>query len=136
MATRLPITLGLALMISTMPSTTHAERYYNPDAKECHALAKTAISVGWPRRETPELRRMAGRESLCRNTAYNPKDPYGGSYCALQINGSNRGYLIRERIIRGDMEELRASPTKCMKAALALWKLYGWRPWAGASSAP
>lgn len=136
MATRLPITAVVALMIFTMPSTAHAERYYNPDARECHALAKVAVSVGWPRREMPELRRIAGRESLCRNTAYNGKDPHGGSYCALQINGSNRGYLIRERIIRADMEELRASPSKCMKAALALWKLYGWRPWAGASSAP
>jgi hypothetical protein len=119
-----------------MTPTAAAARYYNPDAAECHRLAKTAASVGWPRRELPELRRIAGRESLCRNLAYNPRDPHGGSYCAMQINGSNRGYLIRERIIRADMEELRASPTKCLKAALALWKLYGWRPWAGASSAP
>jgi hypothetical protein len=123
-------------MISAMTPTVAAARYYNPDAPECHRLAKTAASVGWPRRELPELRRIAGRESLCRNLAYNPQDPHGGSYCAMQINGSNRGYLIRERIIRRDMEELRASPTKCLKAALALWKLYGWRPWAGASSAP
>ena len=136
MATRLPITLGLALMISTMTPTAAAARYYDPDAKECHTLAKTAAAVGWPRRELPELRRIAARESLCRNLAYNPRDPYGGSYCAMQINGSNRGFLVRERIIRGDMEELRASPTKCLKAALALWKRHGWRPWAGASSAP
>jgi hypothetical protein len=136
MAHRSTLTILAALMISTMTPTVAAARYYNPDAAECHRLAKTAASVGWPRRELPELRRIAGRESLCRNLAYNPRDPHGGSYCAMQINGSNRGYLIRERIIRSDMEELRASPTKCLKAALALWKLYGWRPWAGASSAP
>jgi hypothetical protein len=136
MAHRSTLTILAALMISTMTPTVAAARYYNPDAPECHRLANTAASVGWPRRELPELRRIAGRESLCRNLAYNPRDPHGGSYCAMQINGSNRGYLIRERIIRRDMEELRASPTKCLKAALALWKLYGWRPWAGASSAP
>jgi len=136
MAHRSTLTILAALMINTMTPTVAAARYYNPDAPECHRLAKTAAAVGWPRRELPELRRIAGRESLCRNLAYNPRDPYGGSYCAMQINGSNRGYLIRERIIRRDMEELRASPTKCLKAALALWKLYGWRPWAGASSAP
>jgi len=136
LATRLPITLGLTFMISTMTPSAASARYYNPDARECHALAKTAVAVGWPRRELPELRRIAARESLCRNLAYNPRDPYGGSYCAMQINGSNRGYLIRERIILGDMEELRASPTKCLKAALALWKRHGWRPWAVASSAP
>ena len=111
-------------------------RYYDPDSAACHRLAKTAAAVGWPRRELPELRRIAARESLCRNLALNSKDPWVGSYCAMQINGSNRGYLTRERIIRDDMEELRASPTKCLKAALALWRLYGWRPWAGASSAP
>lgn len=136
MAHRSTLTILAALMINTMTPTVAAARYYNPDAPECHRLAKTAASVGWPRRELPELRRIAGRESLCRNLAYNPRDPHGGSYCAMQINGSNRRYLIRERIIRADMEELRASPTKCLKAALALWKLYGWRPWAGASSAP
>lgn len=136
MATRSTLTIAAAFMISTMTPSVAAARYYNPDAPECHRLAKTAAAVGWPRRELPEARRIFARESLCRNTALNSKDPWGGSYCAAQINGSNKGFLIRERIIRRDMEELRASPSKCMKAALALWRLYGWRPWAGASSAP
>ena len=138
MATRNPllyIPLTLTLMIPTMTPAPAAATYYNPDDKACHQLAKTATSVGWPRRELPTLRRVAGRESLCSNLAYNARDPYGGSYCAMQINGSNRGYLIRERIIRSDMDELRASPTKCLKAALALWRLYKWRPWSGASHA-
>jgi len=136
MAHRSTLTIALAFMISTMTPTAAAARYYDPDAKECHRLAKTAESIGWPRRELPALRKVAGRESLCSNLAYNGRDPHGGSFCAMQINGSNRGFLVRERIIRRDMEELRASPTRCMKAALALWRLYGWRPWAGSSSAP
>jgi hypothetical protein len=136
MATRSTLTILAALMINTMTPTVAAARYYNPDAPECHRLAKTAQSIGWPRRELPALRKVAARESLCSNLALNSKDPWGGSFCSMQINASNKGFLVRERIIRRDMEELRASPTKCLKAALALWKLYGWRPWAGASSAP
>lgn len=136
MAHRSTLTIAAAFMITVMTPSAAAARYYNPDAPECHRLAKTARSVGWPRRELPTLRRIMARESLCRNLAVNFRDPWGGSYCAAQINGSNKGFLIRERIIRRDMEELRASPTKCLKAALALWKRHGWRPWAGASSAP
>lgn len=138
MATRNPYRhiLTTALMIATMTPGRVEARYYNPDAKECHALAKQAHQLGWPRRELPTLRRIAARESLCSNLALNPRDPHGGSHCAMQINGSNRGFLQRERIIRKDIAELRASPTKCLKAALALWKRHGWRPWAGASSAP
>ena len=135
MAHRSTLTISLAFMIATMTPTAAAARYYNPDAPECHRLAVTAASIGWPRRELPELRRIAAREGMCRNIAYNPKDPHGGSYCTMQINGSNKGFLVRERIIRNDMNELRASPTKCLRAALALWKLYGWRPWHGSSAA-
>ena len=105
MAIRSTLTIALALMISTMTPTAANARYYNPDAADCHRLAKTAVEVGWPRRELPTLRRIAARESLCNNRAYNGKDPWGGSYCALQLNGSNRGYLTRQRIIAGDMEE-------------------------------
>jgi hypothetical protein len=110
-------------------------RYYNPDTAACHRLAVVALDVGWPRRELPEMRRIAARESHCHNLALNSRDPHGGSFCAMQINGSNRAWLTRQRIIGRDMEELRASTTKCLRAALALWRLYGWRPWAGASSA-
>jgi len=132
---RLYLPIIAATMLTLTTPTPVTARYYNPDSAECRNLARQAAAIGWPRRELATLRRIAGRESLCSNLAYNGRDPYGGSYCAMQINGSNRGFLIRERIIRNDMEELRASPTKCLKAALALWRLYGWRPWNGASHA-
>jgi hypothetical protein len=122
-------------MISLMPPARTAARYYDPDAKACHQLAKTALEIGWPRRELPTLRRIAARESLCNNTAYNGRDPYGGSYCALQLNGSNKRFLIAAGAIRSDMEELRALPSRCLRGALALWKRHGWKPWAGASHA-
>jgi len=116
-------------------ATPTSAKYYDPDAPECYRLAKIAASVGWPNRELASVRKVAARESLCSNLAYNPRDP-GGSFCSMQINASNKGFLMRQRIVRRNMEELRASPTLCMKAALALWKRHGWRPWAGSSSAP
>lgn len=138
MATRNPllrIPLTLALMISLMTPTPAAARYYDPNSRECRQLAKIAVAVGWPRRELATLKRIAARESLCRNTAYNGRDPWGGSFCALQLNGSNRRFLIAVGAIRSDMQELRASPSRCLKGALALWKRHGWKPWAGASHA-
>jgi len=131
----LPIPLTIALMISLMPPAPTAARYYDPESRECRQLAKTAVAVGWPRRELATLKRIAARESLCSNIAYNGRDPYGGSYCALQLNGSNKRFLIAVGAIRSDMEELRASPTRCLKGALELWKRHGWKPWAGASHA-
>ena len=109
--------------------------YYNPDSKECKQLGRLALEVGWPRREIPTLQRIAARESLCRNTAYNGRDPWGGSYCAMQLNGSNKRFLIAAGAIRSSMEELRASPSRCLRGALALWKRHGWTPWNGSSHA-
>lgn len=117
-----------------MPTTADA-RYYNPDSKECMQLGRLALEIGWPRREIPTVRRIAARESLCSNLAYNGRDPYGGSYCSMQLNGSNKRFLISVGAIRSDMQELRASPSRCLRGALALWKRHGWTPWAGASHA-
>jgi len=124
------------LIGTVLMATPAAAKYYDPDAPECHRLARVAASVGWPDRELAAVRKVAARESLCSNKAINHRDPYGGSHCAMQINGSNRTFLIRQRIIRADMKELRDSTARCLKAALALWKRHGWRPWAGSSSAP
>ena len=129
----LPI-IAAAMLTLTTP-TPAAARYYNPDSRECRNLARQAAAIGWPRRELATLRQIAGRESLCSNLAYNGRDPYGGSYCALQLNGSNKRFLIAVGAIRSDMEELRASPTRCLRGALELWKRHGWKPWAGASHA-
>lgn len=109
-------------------------RYYDPNSKACDIVARQALEVGWPRREIPNVRRVAARESLCHAAAFNERDPWGGSRGYMQINGSNVGYLRRAGIIT-TAEDLH-HPKKNLRAALLLWKLYGWRPWAGSSSAP
>lgn len=115
------------------PKPADAARYYDPDAPACHKLASQARRLGWPTRELSELRRVSARESLCSFTAWNPRDPYGGSFCALQLNGSWRGAFRRAGLIRSEMTEL-YRPRTCLRAGLFVFQLYGWTPWKGSSS--
>ena len=115
-----------------MPTPAHASS--KPDTPACDRVAKTARAVGWPVRELQTLRRIAARESSCNTLALNPLDPtIYGSRGLMQINGSNVRYLVNRGIIR-NADDL-YNPTRNLRAALALWKLYGWRPWSGASHA-
>ena len=129
MAHRSTLTIALALMISTMTPTTPAAA-----ADPCTRYVDTARTIGWPKAERGNLRRIIWRESRCRPTAYNPRDPWGGSYGLMQINGSNVGWATRHGYIRNAHDLL--DPHRNLKTALELWKLYGWRPWAGSSTAP
>ena len=68
------------------------------------------------------------RESGCENSAFNAADPYGGSYGLTQINGSNKGFLQRNKTVHKSMTEL-FNPTRNLTAALALWRECGWACW-------
>lgn len=72
------------------------------------------------------------RESSCAPTAYNPRDPFGGSYGLLQINGANVGWATRNGWITTRQDLLQ--PAKNLRVGLELWKRYGWRPWGTRSS--
>ena len=97
----------------------------------CKRYVDLARQVGWPKSERANLRRIMWRESRC-SAAFNPNDPWGGSYGLLQINGSNVGWATRMGYIktRNDLFDHR----KNLKVGLELWKLYGWRPWGTRSS--
>lgn len=125
-ATALTITLAA-------PLPTHA--YHDATDPACVRLRAVARQVGWPVRELPEVARIAARESRCR-PAVNPRDPWGGSFCEMQLNGSNRRFLINVGVIKTDMRELLRSRHVCMRGALELWKRHGWAPWRGASNTP
>jgi hypothetical protein len=75
------------------------------------------------------------RESSCFVRAWNQKDPYGGSHGLMQINGSNKGFLMLEGIVRRSMVEL-WKPKRNLIAALALWKECGWSCWGTKQSQP
>lgn len=112
-----------------------AQGYYDPTDPACIRLRAVARRVGWPVRELPEVARIAARESRCR-PAHNPRDPFGGSWCEMQLNGSNRRFLISVGVIRSDMAELNRSSSRCLTGALELWKRHGWVPWRGRSNTP
>lgn len=131
---RRPVAALIAVcMALTAPQT--AQAYYDTDTPACDRVARVARQVGWPVRELREVRRIAARESHCNPLAHNRLDPtIYGSRGAMQINGSNVRYLVNVRIIRNadDLFDLRRN----LRAALELWRLYGWRPWAGHSHTP
>lgn len=99
----------------------------------CHDYVNLAREVGWSKAERANIKRIMYRESRCFARAWNKKDPAGGSFGLMQINGSNVGWAIRMGLItkRDDL----FIPRRNMRVALELWKLYGWRPWRTGSTA-
>jgi soluble lytic murein transglycosylase-like protein len=116
------------VLIAATLNATPADAAVSP---ECKRYVDLARQVGWPKSQRYELARIMWRESRCAN-AYNPRDPWGGSYGLLQINGSNVGWATRNGWIRS-REDL-FDPRRNLKVGLELWKLYGWRPWGTRSS--
>lgn len=134
MSRRLWAALTACLIAVSAPNA--ASAYYDADSSACATVRRVARQVGWPVRELREVGRIAARESLCSNSAWNRADPYTGSYCALQLNGANKRFLIDRRVIKADMQELRANLRTCLRGGLELWKRHGWVPWRGHSTTP
>ena len=111
---------------------THSPQLDAAKVYTCRDYVNLARQVGWPKSERANLKRIMFRESRCYRAAHNPRDPWGGSYGLLQINGSNVGWAIRNGWItsKTDLFQPRAN----LRVALELWKLYGWRPWGTKSS--
>ena len=117
------------MLIAATLTATPANAAVSPECKKYVDLAR---QIGWPKSQRYELARIMWRESRCTPTAHNPRDPWGGSYSLLQINGSNVGWAVRNGWIR-TREDL-FDPRRNLKVGLELWKLYGWRPWGTRSS--
>jgi hypothetical protein len=77
------------------------------------------------------------RESRCRQLAYNPADPNGGSYGLFQINGywcqpsrySRLGWLQEKKVLKtcADLWD----PIINAKAFMVMYDYAGWQPWGG-----
>lgn len=106
-----------------LPATATAARPVS-----CPTYERTALAVGWPKKELPRLTYVLARESSCFARAWNKRDPFSGSYGLAQLNGSNKGFFMRENLVRKSMTEL-FNPKKNLIAALALWKECGWVCW-------
>ena len=93
-----------------------------------------ARQVGWAEKDLPILDFVINRESRGDNKAWNRQDPWGGSRCILQINGSWTKWLRAQDILQRPADLF--NPTVCLTAGLAIHQYgmdrygWGWNPWA------
>lgn len=93
-----------------------------------------ARQVGWAEKDLPILDFVINRESRGDNKAWNRQDPWGGSRCILQINGSWTKWLRAKDILQRPADLF--NPTVCLTAGLAIHQYgmdrygWGWGPWA------
>ena len=124
-----------AVPVPQIPVTTLTTQ---PDAPKtlCEQVFDTAKAIGWPVDQLGMLVAIAQRESRCQPDAYNPKDPNGGSYGVMQINGFwakkttayPKGYLQTIGVLT-DVTDLYDRETN-LRAALAIYRYSnGWRAW-------
>jgi len=123
----------MAASIMTILPTQQASASARPTS--CSSYEKLAAEVGWPRKEIKRLSYIMARESSCFPRAWNKKDPFHGSYCLAQLNGSWKLTFKRAGLIRTEMTEL-FNPKKCLTAALWVFTKSGWAPWGTRSSQP
>ena len=124
-----------AVPVPQIPVTTLTTQ---PDAPKtlCEQVFDTAKAIGWPVDQLGMLVAIAQRESRCQPDAYNPKDPNGGSYGVMQVNGFwakkttayPKGYLQTMGVLT-DVTDLFDRETN-LRAALAIYRYSnGWRAW-------
>lgn len=131
-----PVTVWQGLQQpAPIPSTTvFATPITQPDA--CQTVFDMAKHVGWPEHELATVVAIAYRESRCQPSAFNAKDPNGGSAGVMQINYFwckpsryfANGYLQAYGLIRtcDDLFDLEDN----LRSALNIYRYSnGWRAW-------
>lgn len=116
--------VGVIAIAALLAPATQTRAAIEPN---CNRYKPLALEVGWHKKDLPRLMQICLRESKGFARALNSRDPYG-SYGIMQINGSNKRFLVEAGIVRKAMTEL-WSPRKNLKASLALFKRHGWEPW-------
>jgi hypothetical protein len=116
--------LGVLAAAALLMPATQTRAAVEPN---CNRYKPLALEVGWQKKDLPRLMQICLRESKGFARALNSRDPFG-SYGIMQINGSNKRFLVESGIVRKHMTEL-WSPRKNLKASLALFKRHGWEPW-------
>ena len=98
-------------------------------------MVNLAQALGWPVDQLATLRYIAHAESRCMPWAHNLKDPNGGSYGIMQINGFwclpntywPTGWLQAHGILATCDDLFNA--TINLQAARAIQSQSGWQPW-------
>ena len=99
----------------------------------CPQWEATAKAAGFRGKNLERISAIMARESSCFARAWNKSDPFSGSYCLTQNNGSWRGAFKRAGLIKNSMVEL-FNPKKCLAAAYWIFERSGWAPWGTKSS--
>lgn len=103
----------------------------------------TALAASGRKAKLRQVDYVMWRESRCRQVAFNPDDPWGGSYGLFQINSywckpnsyNKRGWLQQQGIL-DECDEL-FNPLVNAKAFMAIFDYAeerygdGWIPWGG-----
>ena len=104
-----------------------------PKSAKCPQFWGTALQVGWKWKDLTVLDKIMFRESRCSPTAFNSKDPSGGSRGLIQINGFWTPWL-RQQGVLGRPEAL-FDPKVNLLAGLHIYHYginrygNGWGPW-------
>ena len=116
---------------ATPPTTTTLPAYVNT----CTQVATLALAEGLPQDQLDTALKVAYRESLCTQDAYNGTDTNGGSFGVYQINGywclpNNywpTGWLQAQGVLQ-TCDDL-YDPVLNTRAMVAIWRNSGWLPW-------
>ena len=124
-----------AVPVPVIPVTTLTTQP-RPPRTLCEQVFDTAKAIGWPVDQLGMVVAIAYRESRCQPDAYNAKDPNGGSYGTMQLNGFwcqpsrywPNGYLQAHGLL-SSCTDLYDRETN-LRSALAIYRYSnGWRAW-------
>lgn len=125
-----PVPVARDYMIEPTTSTS-STLFIDPYATPAAQFAALGVNLGWPVDQYNILARIIERESNGIPNAWNKKDPMGGSYGLLQINGfwcrDKNSYLQGLGIVN-DCQML-LDPQTNLRAGLIIWNRSGWNPW-------
>lgn len=130
------ILISLSVIVGGFVPPTSAFEYPSvkpPMTAKCPQWWDTAVSVGWLRKNLVTLDFVMWRESRCNASAFNPKDPNGGSRGLVQINGFWTPWLRSRGVLK--RSEGLFNPEVALRSALEIYgyghEKYGngWGPW-------
>ena len=128
-----PTTINVQQYMIEPTTTTSSTLFIDPYASACEQFSALAVNLGWPVDQRTVLESIIKRESNCNPSAFNRKDPNGGSRGLMQINGFWNGWLIERGIISKPKDLLHADTN--LRAGLEIYNYglnrygFGWGPW-------
>jgi hypothetical protein len=125
------VTLDVAPFLIEPSTTTSSTLFIDPYATAAEQFAALAVNLGWPVSEYDTLLKVITRESNGIAIAHNSKDPMGGSYGLMQINGfwcrGANSYLQKAGLLTSC--EMLLDPQINLRAGLIIFTRSGWSPW-------